>query len=147
MDVVAQGYNGLSAAYLGQQYLDLVGFGNTGGVSSQFNTNAGQRYVVQFAYANNPWRTSTASANVRVVSGGTSNTLLFSEVTHSGSTTDHLGWLLYSGSFIADGSSSTIRVARHGKLPPQRHEELPPPQIAEERANEAGTNHGRLAVE
>ena len=32
-------------------------------------------------------------------------------------------------------------VARHGKLPPQRHEELPPPRIAEERANEAGTNH------
>ena len=26
-------------------------------------------------------------------------------------------------------------VARHGKLPPQRHEELPPPRIAEERVN------------
>jgi IS5 family transposase len=32
-------------------------------------------------------------------------------------------------------------VARHGKLPPQRHEELPPPRIAEERVNESGTNH------
>ena len=32
-------------------------------------------------------------------------------------------------------------VARHGKLPPQRHEELPPPRIAEERVNEGGTNH------
>jgi len=38
-------------------------------------------------------------------------------------------------------------VARHGKLPPRRHEELPPPWIAEERANERGTNHGRLVVE
>jgi hypothetical protein len=38
-------------------------------------------------------------------------------------------------------------VARHGKLPPRRHEELPPPWIAEERANERGTNHGRLIVE
>ncbi|MER9708647.1 hypothetical protein NKJ10_31750, partial [Mesorhizobium sp. M0204] len=27
-------------------------------------------------------------------------------------------------------------VARHGKLPPRRHEELPPQWIAEERANE-----------
>ncbi|MDE5461542.1 hypothetical protein GWG67_12780 [Bradyrhizobium sp. CSS354] len=36
---------------------------------------------------------------------------------------------------------SPNRVARHGKLPPQRHEELPPPRIAEERVNEAGTNH------
>src|ERR1700684_877782 len=34
-------------------------------------------------------------------------------------------------------------VARHGKLPPQRHEELPPPWIAEERANERGANHGK----
>jgi hypothetical protein len=38
-------------------------------------------------------------------------------------------------------------VARHGKLPPRRHEELPPPWIAEERANERGTNHGMLIVE
>ncbi len=39
------------------------------------------------------------------------------------------------------------RVARHGKLPPRRHEELPAPSIAEERANERGTNLGRLVVE
>ena len=32
-------------------------------------------------------------------------------------------------------------VARHGKLPPRRHEELPPPRIAGERVNEARTNH------
>ena len=38
-------------------------------------------------------------------------------------------------------------VARHGKLPPRRHEELPPPRIAEERVNEAGTNHGKLVVD
>jgi transposase len=38
-------------------------------------------------------------------------------------------------------------VARHGKVPPRRHEELPPLWIAEERANERGTNHGRLVVE
>jgi transposase len=38
-------------------------------------------------------------------------------------------------------------VARHGKLPPRRHEELPPPWIAEERANERGANHGNPIVE
>ena len=37
-------------------------------------------------------------------------------------------------------------VARHGKLPPRRHEELPPPWIAEERVNERGTNRGMLVV-
>ena len=29
-------------------------------------------------------------------------------------------------------------VARHGKLPPRRQEELPPPWLAEERANDRG---------
>jgi alpha,alpha-trehalase len=38
-------------------------------------------------------------------------------------------------------------VARHGKLPPRRHEELPPPWITEERGNERGTNHGKPIVE
>ncbi|TIR65732.1 MAG: hypothetical protein E5X15_30695, partial [Mesorhizobium sp.] len=38
-------------------------------------------------------------------------------------------------------------VARHGKLPPRRHEELPPQWIAEERANERTTNHGKPVVE
>jgi len=109
VDVVAQGYNGPSAAYDGQQYLDLVGYGSTGGIQSQsFATVAGQTYRLTFAYANNPWSTSTASANVRV-QDGTSNTLLLQEVTHSGSTTNTLGWSLFSQSFIADGTSATIR--------------------------------------
>ncbi|TIO84147.1 MAG: hypothetical protein E5X74_17975 [Mesorhizobium sp.] len=38
-------------------------------------------------------------------------------------------------------------VARHGKLPPRRHEELPPQWIAEGRANERTTNHGKPVVE
>src|SRR3954454_6406737 len=38
-------------------------------------------------------------------------------------------------------------VARHGKLSPRRHEELPPPWLAEERANERGANHGNPFVE
>src|SRR5208282_763147 len=39
------------------------------------------------------------------------------------------------------------RVTRHGKLPPWRREELPPPRVAEERANERGRNHGKSFVE
>lgn len=46
-----------------------------------------------------------------------------------------------------EGGAHGLTVARHGKLPPQRHEELPPPRIAEERVNEAGTNHGKLVVD
>ena len=109
VDVVAQGYNGPSAAYNGQQYLDLVGFGSTGGIQSQsFATVAGQHYVLTFAYANNPWSTSTASANVSIVDG-LSNTLFLQEITHTGSTTNTLGWTLFSQTFIGDGTSNTIR--------------------------------------
>jgi len=43
--------------------------------------------------------------------------------------------------------SSATGVARHGKLPPRRHEELPPPWLAEERANARGANHGKPVVE
>jgi hypothetical protein len=49
---------------------------------------------------------------------------------------------------LLSGSQGDARiVARHGKLPPRRHEELPPPWIAEERANERGANHGNPIVE
>src|SRR3974377_1618125 len=48
-------------------------------------------------------------------------------------------------------STSTGRsrrfVARHGELPPRRHEELPLLGITEERANERGANHGMPVVE
>ena len=44
-------------------------------------------------------------------------------------------------------SSRSQSVARHVKLPPRRHEELPPPWITEERANERGTNHSKPIVE
>src|SRR5579884_2755081 len=54
------------------------------------------------------------------------------------------------GFAVAERAARQIQsaaVARHGKLPPRRHEELPPPWIAEERANERGTNHGKPVVE
>src|SRR3974390_750075 len=44
-------------------------------------------------------------------------------------------------------SASNIRVRRQGTLPPRRHEELPPPWITEERANERRPNHPKPVVE
>jgi len=48
-----------------------------------------------------------------------------------------LGWVALS---VRNG---ILRVKRLPGLPPLRHEELPPPRIAEERANGRGTNEGR----
>ncbi|MYV88521.1 hypothetical protein GTH44_43140 [Bradyrhizobium japonicum] len=52
-----------------------------------------------------------------------------------------LVWLSGSakGQSQTDTTKSARCRARHRKLPPRRHEELPPPWIAEERANERGT--------
>ena len=44
------------------------------------------------------------------------------------------------------GIRSAIGVTRHGKLPPLRHEELPPPRVAEETSNERRPNRGKPVV-
>jgi choice-of-anchor C domain-containing protein len=101
VDIVNQNYNG-GPAYQGQQYLDLVGYGSTGGIAQAINTVSGKTYDLSFAYANNPWSTSYAQASV-TVTGGTPF-----DVSHSGSTTSNLGWSVYDGTFIAAGSSTTL---------------------------------------
>ena len=60
------------------------------------------------------------------------------------------GWLIVRRPNPTTAAASAINdpsVARHGKLPPRRHEELPPPWLAEERANARGANHGKPIVE
>lgn len=88
-------------AYQGNQYLDLVGYGSTGGISQTFATAIGQRYNISFAYGNNPGSTSFASADVTVAGFST----LFSA---DFSTTSNIGWRIVSGSFLADSASTTI---------------------------------------
>jgi hypothetical protein len=108
VDIVSSlGAPGNAPAYQGVQYLDLVGTGpdgtelSTGMISQTFGTVAGQTYTLSFAYSNNPWSTSTASASVSVdgLSGG---------VTHDTSTTTDLDWLTYTNTFVATSSSATL---------------------------------------
>ncbi|HLL27669.1 MAG TPA: DUF642 domain-containing protein [Xanthobacteraceae bacterium] len=107
VDIVSASFSpGGAPAYQGTQFLDLVGYGSTGDILQTFNTQAGKTYALSFAYGNNPWSTSTAAAAFDVL--GNSG-LLAGTITHSGSTTGNINWVVYTGTFVADSSSTTLR--------------------------------------
>jgi Protein of unknown function (DUF642)/PEP-CTERM motif len=105
VDIVEQGVSGPSAAFEGSQYLDLVGYGSTGGIEQSFSTVAGRTYDLTFAYSNNPWSTTTASASVMGAGGHVD---LTDVVTHDTSTISNLDWVVYNGAFTADSSLTTL---------------------------------------
>lgn len=103
VDVLAPGFWG--TPFEASQMLDLDG--STPGVIEQsFATVPGTRYRLSFAYPNTPFGTTPAQAEVRVASGGV---VLAHTVTHSTSTAANLGWASFSGTFVASGSTSTLR--------------------------------------
>jgi hypothetical protein len=104
VDVVYQGGTpgGPSPAFEGIQYLDLVGYGSTGGVSQTFATVPGHTYDLSFAYSNNPWA-GPASASADFSVDG-----LNGSVTHSSAIPTMLNWDTYSGSFVATSTSATL---------------------------------------
>jgi hypothetical protein len=93
--------SGPAPAYEGQQYLDLVGYGATGAIPQSISTVAGKTYHFSFAYSNNPWSTSTASADYAF--GGATGS-----VTHSGANTTDLLWTTLAGSFTATSASTLV---------------------------------------
>ena len=85
----------------GNQYLDLVGNGTTGGISQSFDTKLGQTYTLSFEYGNNAWSTGFAQAQMKV---GALSALLG----HNTSTTSDINWTSYTGTFVGDGDPMTL---------------------------------------
>jgi hypothetical protein len=83
-------------AYDGQQYLDLVGFGSTGGVSQTFAATPNVKYGSELAFGNNPGTPTLPSAAITVT--GT-NTLLNDVFAPNFSTLTAIGWHIYVSSF------------------------------------------------
>jgi len=81
----------------GLQAIDLVGYGNAGGVSQTFATVAGQTYQLSFDYSHNPG-IGGASALVSVAGGS------FQIANNDAAD----GWLHYSGTFLATGANTTL---------------------------------------
>ena len=62
--------------------LDLVGTGTVGGIAQGFATTVGQRYVLNFTYANNPF---IPSAAMRIGVRGAAGDVFAADVAHAGS--------------------------------------------------------------
>jgi hypothetical protein len=92
----------------GQQVLDLVGYGSTGGIAStSFATTPGATYSFAFAYANNPGF-SPASASYSV-SDSNNQSLLGGTVIHGTSGNGNLNWNYITGTFTADTATSYLQ--------------------------------------
>jgi hypothetical protein len=110
VDIVnpVNGWGAGATAFEGTQILDLVGYGSTGGIAQTFNTVFGATYSFSFEYANNPTsaQNGAPTATFRIFGA---NQLLSGAVSHSNSTTGGLNWNIYSGTFVADSTSATLR--------------------------------------
>lgn len=87
----------------GHQYLDLVGYGSNGEIYQNLTTTIGQTYKLTFAYGNNPGN-SPSQALVTVMGTPGVSSLL----NHSISTAGDLGWTIFSGTFVADSTSTKL---------------------------------------
>lgn len=103
VDIVSQVSGWPAGAADGVQYLDLVGYGSTGGIAQSFATAIGQTYNLSFEYANNPGASSAAALVAVLGAPGISS--VFS---HSISTTNDLGWTTFTGSFVANSTTSLL---------------------------------------
>jgi choice-of-anchor C domain-containing protein len=103
-------------AYQGQQSLDLDGE-SAGTISQTFATTAGMTYQLSFAYGNNPGGGAAAAgddpgnpirtANVSILDAGGAS-LLSQDIGHEGSTAADMNWTIFTGSFTADSTTTTL---------------------------------------
>jgi hypothetical protein len=96
-----------ASAYQGVQVLDLVGYGDTGGIQQKFATVFGQKYVFSFEYANNPGNGEAGAAASFHIFGA--SPLLSGIVTHNTSGVGNLDWTLYTGTFVANSPITGLR--------------------------------------
>lgn len=97
------------AAYEGQQYLDLVGYGSTGKITQVVAVTAGAEHTLRFAYANNPLSTKNAAARVKVSDCG-GEVLLSQTFNHDTSTAEDLGWTIFEANITPKVSSVTLEI-------------------------------------
>ncbi len=98
-------YGATGGAQFGDQFLDLVGYNDTGGIAQSFKTDVGASYTLTFSYANNYGSAPFAAADFGVLSGGAQ---LFGNVSHTSSSRSDLDWSTYTSQFIAGDTVSTL---------------------------------------
>jgi len=97
--------------YQGAQSLDLDG-SHPGSIEQLFATTIGTTYELSFAYANNPGQLGTfdgpQTADVTVTDSG-GMTLLSSTITHTGSTPTAMNYQIFTDTFVADTTITTLK--------------------------------------
>jgi choice-of-anchor C domain-containing protein len=97
--------------YQGAQSLDLDG-SHPGSIEQSFATTIGATYQLSFAYGNNPDSRGTfdgpQTADVTVTDSG-GKTLLSSTVSHTGSTPTDMNHQLFTETFVADTTMTTLK--------------------------------------
>jgi hypothetical protein len=89
--------------------LDMEGaIGASGVIFQSFGTTAGDTYTLSFEYANNPMPGPGSSGSMNVLVTGT-GTLLDTNVTHSGSLFTNMNYQLFSKTFVADSTTTTLQ--------------------------------------
>lgn len=108
VDLISKGVLGTTGlTYSGNQAVDLVGYGSTGGIKQSFTTVSGTTYNLAFAYCNNA--VSTTSASASVVVKDESGTAFWSRmVAHDTSTLANCDWTLFADTFTAVGTTTTL---------------------------------------
>jgi hypothetical protein len=102
-------FNGLP--YEGLQLLDLDGYPNAGAISQTLSTTPGALYALNFAYANNPYRTGPSLATVYVQNASNNADLMVPfPIVHGTATPSDYDWTLSPTLyFLAQGSSTNLR--------------------------------------
>jgi len=104
VDVVDESF-ATGLPYEGEQWVDLNG-DVAGAIEQSFATEAGLVYKLSFRYANNAGATETVHGRVTVTGN---DTLLEAMLSHADSRRDDMDYRLFSESFIADSSTTTLR--------------------------------------
>lgn len=108
--------NAFSAAFEGDQWLDLIGVA-PGAAQQTFATTPGETYLLSFAYANNP-NASFASARVDVLGDAAAPPVLTANVTATGSTFAQMQYTVLSQPFVANSATTTLRFTSTGSSEP-----------------------------
>lgn len=103
-------------AHSGLQSIDLAG-SSAGVISQTFATTAGLPYRFSFAYANNV-DVATATGRADILGAG-SSILLTTTVTHTGSTRPNMNYIIFTGDFVANSATTTVRFTHITSTIPQ----------------------------
>jgi hypothetical protein len=100
-----------AVAHSGIQFLDLNGAG-PGSIATDFSTIVGATYLLNFAYADNPFRSGGPDPVASVTVAGLGPNLVSTTVTHSTSVPGALDWTVTPAaapfSFVADDTTTTL---------------------------------------